>query len=167
MAIGIALAFAYAAHLPFSLPLDRKVQKRIEIPVRVATGRILNELMSADDTVVLEPLGFIGWEAFNKTVYDFPGLGSKIAERALRDPTHRSLVGLVEALQPSFLCFRPREVAKLKRDFPETATKYALVITIRTPSRVRLSKGGYEYAVFDDEFRILHRTRDFEAVVRP
>jgi hypothetical protein len=167
IAIGVAIGFAYAAHLPFSLPLDRKVQKRIEVPVRVTTGRILNGLMTEKDTVVLEPLGFIGWEAFNKTVYDFPGLGSKIAARAVQDPTHRSLVGLVDALQPTFLCFRPYEVAKLKRDFPETAAKYALVTTIRTPSKVRLSKGGYQYAVFDDEFRILRRTRDFEAVVRP
>lgn len=167
MVIGVAIGVAYAAHLPFSLPLDRKVQKRIEMPVRVTTGRILNALMAEKDTVVLEPLGFIGWEAFNKTVYDFPGLGSKIAERALQDPPHCSLVGLVDALQPTFLCFRPGEVAKLEREFPETAAKYALVTTIRTPSKVRLSNRGYEYAISDDEFRILRRIRDFEAVVRP
>jgi hypothetical protein len=167
MVIGVAIGFAYAAHLPFSLPLDRKVQKRIEMPVRVTTGRILNELMTEKDTVVLEPLGLIGWEAFNKTIYDFPGLGSKIAERALQDPRHASLAGLVDALQPTFLCFRPTEVAKLERVFPETAAKYALVTTIRTPSQVRLSGLGYEYAVMDDEFRIFRRTRDFEAVVRP
>ena len=167
IATGVAIGIVYAAHLPFSLPLDRQVQKEIEEPVRVKTGRILNGLMTANDTVVLEPLGFIGWEIFNKTVYDFPGLGSKIAARAAQDPAHRSLVGLVDALQPTFLCFRPREIRRLEHEFPETAAKYSLVTTIRTPSPVRLSWLGYQYVVLDDEFRILRRTRDFDAVVRP
>ena len=84
-ALALVLAGSYAMHLPFSMPLDKKVEQAIEINVRERTGHLLAALMTkADDTVVLEPLGFIGWAAFNKTVYDYPGLGSKVAVRAVK-----------------------------------------------------------------------------------
>jgi hypothetical protein len=85
IALGMILAISYALHIPFSMPLDKKVQETIEVNVRERTGYSLAGMMkNPDDMVVLEPLGFMGLAAFNKTVYDYPGLGSKVAVRATK-----------------------------------------------------------------------------------
>ena len=164
---GAGLALSYALHLPFSMPLDRRVQAEVEIPVREKTGRALDAMMRADDTVVLEPLGFMGWAAANKTICDFPGLGSKLSVRTLKELPVASLQALVHALQPTHVVLRPREYDDLVQKFPGTAAKYDVAAHIKAAPGLRLRHWGYEYWVIDDDFRILQRTRDFEQVVRP
>ena len=165
--VGLTLALAYALHLPFSMPLDKKVQRKIEAGVRAKAGSILNAMMTEKDTVVLEPLGFIGWAAFNKTVFDYPGLGSKVAVRAVKNMVAPSLAELIDALQPTYVVVRPHELADLQRRFPPTAAKYELAAWVHSGSKVILKNWGYEYSVMDDDFRILRRTRAFDEVVRP
>ena len=167
--LGILLALAYSVHLPFSMPLDKKVQEVIETNVRAQTGYTLAGLMkNPEDTVVLEPLGFIGLAAFNKTVYDFPGLGSKVAVRAAKNLTRPPRVaGLVDALQPAYAVLRPGEFRDLMRRYPATAARYQLAARIQTPPGLKLQNGGYSYRLIDNDFRILRRTRDFDQVIRP
>ena len=169
VALGLILALAYAVHLPFSMPLDKKVQETIETSVRAQTGYTLAGLMkNPDDTVVLEPLGFIGLAAFNKTVYDFPGLGSKVAVRAAKSLARPPRVaGLVDALQPTFAVLRPHEFGDLVHRYPATAAKYELAARLRAAPGLSLQNMGYAYRLIDTDFRILRRTRDFEQVVRP
>jgi 4-amino-4-deoxy-L-arabinose transferase-like glycosyltransferase len=168
IALGLVLASSYALHLPFSMPLDRKVQRAIEVPVREQTGYRLAAMMTGPgDTAVLEPLGFIGWAAFNKTVYDFPGLGSKVAVRAVKTLPRLAVAALVDALQPTYAVLRPNEFGQLMQWFPETAARYELADRIRVAPGLTLRKRGYSYRVIDTDFRILRRTRDFELVVRP
>jgi 4-amino-4-deoxy-L-arabinose transferase-like glycosyltransferase len=167
-ALGIILAFAYALPMPFSMPLDKKVQEKIEVEVRQRTGYLLAGLMkNPDDTVVLEPLGFIGWAAFNRTVYDYPGLGSKVAVRAVKTLSPPRVAGLVHALQPTYAVLRPNEFGDLTRRFPETAAKYELAARIRTPPGLSFRNMGYSYRLIDHDFRILRRIRDFEQAVLP
>jgi hypothetical protein len=168
IALGTILAFAYALHLPFSMPLDKMVQEKIEIEVRQRTGYMLAGLMkNPDDTVVLEPLGFMGWAAFNRTVYDFPGLGSKVAVSAVKSLSPPRVAGLLHALQPTYAVLRPAEFGDLARRFPETAARYELAARMRTAPGLTLRNMGYSYRVIDNDFRILRRTRDFDQVVLP
>lgn len=164
---SLALALAYTIHLPFSMPLDKEVQEKIEIGVRAKTGSMLNAMTTDKDTVVLEPLGFIGWMAFNKTIYDFPGLGSKVVVRAIKNMAAPSLAGLIDALQPTYVVVRPHEFKALQLRFPGTAAKYELAARVLPASPINLEKWGYQYATIDGDFGILRRTQAFDQVVRP
>jgi hypothetical protein len=159
VAISIAMIIGgiYALHLPFSMPLDRKVQRRIEDEVRAKTGTTLNAMMTEKDSAVLEPLGFIGWASFNKTIYDFPGLGSKVAVQALKEMREPSLAGLVDALQPTYVVLRSFEFDGFQEKFPTTASQYELAAEIKTPSKIKLQRWGCHYGTGDDDFRILRR----------
>lgn len=166
--IALALAGCYAMHLPFSMPLDKKVEQAIEIDVRERTGYLLAALMTkADDTVVLEPLGFIGWAAFNRTVYDYPGLGSKVSVRAVKNMPEPGVAALVDALQPTYAVLRPNEFEDLTQKFPATAAKYEVEKHLEAAPGLTLRNMGYEYWISDNDFRILRRTRAFDEVVRP
>ena len=121
MVLSLGLAFAYAMHIPFSFPLERIMQREIEEKVRLAAGLRLNELMRPEDTAVLEPLGYIGWAARNKTIYDMPGLGSQVSVDALKERRRPSVATLIDALKPNYAVLRPRELGTLKNDYPETA----------------------------------------------
>jgi hypothetical protein len=168
IALGVVLAFAYAVHLPFSMPLDKEVQEKIENNVRARTGASLAALMTnPDDTVVLEPLGFIGWRVLNRTVYDFPGLGSKVAVRAAKHLSWPRVSGLVDALQPTYAVLRPNEYRDLIRRYPGTADKYEVADRIQAEPGLTLHNMGYSYRLSDVDFRILRRISDFEQVVRP
>ena len=168
IALGLILASSYALHLPFSMPLDKKVQEQIEVTVRARTGHSLAAMMkNPDDTAVLEPLGFIGWAAFNKTIYDYPGLGSKVAVRAMKSLSRPRVAGLVDALQPSYAVLRPNEFGELMQRFPETAARYELAGRMRAEPGLTLRNRGYAYRPSDTDFRILRRVRDFDQVVHP
>ncbi len=167
-ALGIILALCYALPLPFSMPLDKMVQEKIEANVRERTGYTLAGMMKdPGDTVVLEPLGFMGWAAFNKTVYDFPGLGSKVAVRATKNLSPPRVAGLLDALQPTYAVLRPSEFGDLIRRFPQTAAKYEVAARMRTEPGLTLQNMGYAYRLIDNDFRILRRTRGFDQVVHP
>jgi hypothetical protein len=82
------------------------MQRQIEMKVRLAAGLRLSELMKPEDTAVLEPLGYIGWAARNKTIYDMPGLGSQVSVDALKAKPNPSLT---DALRPDYAVLRPRD----------------------------------------------------------
>ena len=168
IALGMILALSYALHIPFSMPLDKKVQETIEANVRERTGYALAGMMkNTDDTVVLEPLGFMGLAAFNKTVYDFPGLGSKVAVRVTKNLSPPRVTGLLDALQPTYAVLRPNEFGDLMRRFPETAARYEVAARMVAAPGLTLRNMGYVYRLIDHDFRILRRTRDFDQVVHP
>jgi hypothetical protein len=158
--VGVLVAFAYALHLPFSMSLDKKVQQKIELGVRAKTGEALNRMMTEKETAVLEPLGYMGWAAFNKTIYDFPGLGSKVAVRTLKKMAEPGLPGLVDALKPNYVVLRSPELDEFQRGFPTTAAKYEVAARIQTPSKIIFKKWGCHYGTGDDDFQILRRTTE-------
>jgi hypothetical protein len=157
MVVAAIVVAAYAAPFLWSLELDRRTQVEIEQGVRTVVGRKLNQLMGAGDTVVLEPLGLVGWEARNKTIYDFPGLGSRIAVAALRDVPNASLEALAAALKPTFLMLRPAELAALRSAYPEVAAAYELVDGTRLAGPANLRFLGLSHLTVDDDFTILRR----------
>jgi hypothetical protein len=47
--LGMILALSYALHIPFSMPLDKKVQETIEVGVRERAGYSLAGMMKNPD----------------------------------------------------------------------------------------------------------------------
>jgi hypothetical protein len=155
--LSLGLAFAYAMHIPFSFPLERIMQREIEDKVRLAAGLKLNELMGPEDTAVLEPLGYIGWGARNKTIYDMPGLGSQVSVDALSARPNPSLTTLIDVLRPNYAVLRPRELGRLEHDYPETFARYAPVARIQAEPGLNVANLGYRYKLPDKDFTILKR----------
>ena len=156
IAAACAISFAYTMHLPLSMPLDKMVQEKVEDKVRSNTGRILNTLMSADDAVVLEPLGFIGWEVRPKTTYDFPGLSSPKSFAAFSK--HHHMTGLIIELAPEYVVQRPRERREFEDREPDLAAQYEAVQTVKAEPGLKFRRAGLQYYVLDKEFTIYRRT---------
>jgi hypothetical protein len=157
LAVGSALAFAYALPLPLALPIERDVQVKIEDGVRRAVGLELNRLMGPNDTAALEPLGYAGWFARNKTIYDFPGLGSPTAAAAVKGMRpHGSLGRMIDVLKPTFIILRPYELPELKERFPQTFALYREVRQIGGPPP-KLENMGLRYGTVDALFFIFKK----------
>jgi hypothetical protein len=152
--VAVGIATMYAVHIPFTYPLEARVQRDIETAVRVKVGRYLDDHMTADDTVVLEPLGFIGWEAFNKTIYDYPGLGSIVVTDTLEklETADRTMQRLAVELRPTYLAFRPDEWNWFTSMSPTVAAEYEVVAEFFAPATLDLSQAGIEYYNVDTHF---------------
>lgn len=159
LVVSLLLTISYVAPLIFVLPLDKKMQEEIEIGVRTKVGRHLNELMTSSDTAVLEPLGYIGWQARNKTIYDYPGLGSPIALEALKTKPGTGLGGMMELLAPTFAVLRPDVANDINIYLPKTAALYETVSHIKLEKPINLTNWGLSYLLIDNDFIILKRKK--------
>jgi len=155
--ICLGLTVAYAVPLPWSLPLERAVQSGIEEGVRLRASVALNGLMGPSDTAVMEPLGYTGWAARNKTIYDYPGLGSPTAVAALKGITP-SLAGLIDKLRPTYTLLRPSEAEQLRAHYPSASDDYRSVMRFdAAPGATHISFAGYQYGTIDGTFVIYKR----------
>ena len=155
--ICLGLTLAYAIPLPWSLPLERAVQSGIEEDVRLRASVALNSLMGPDDTAVMEPLGYTGWAARNKTIYDYPGLGSPTAVAALKG-IPPSLPGLIDKLRPTYTLLRPSEAEQLRAHYPSASDSYRSVMRFdAAPGATHISFAGYQYSTIDGTFVIYKR----------
>ena len=155
--VCLGLTLAYAAPLPWSLPLERAVQSRIEEGVRLRASVALNGLMGPSDTAAMEPLGYTGWAARNKTIYDYPGLGSPTAVAALKG-IKPSLAGLIDRLRPTYTLLRPSEAEQLRARYPDTSDSYTSVMRFdAAPGATPIRFAGYEYDTIDSAFTIYRR----------
>jgi hypothetical protein len=158
-AIAITLAALFLLPLPFMWPLDKTVQRDLEYGVREKTGQYLDQAMGPHDTVVLEPLGYIGIAAFNKTTYDWPGLSSKVVtdHLATMKPGDRSLIGLVNELHPTFAVLRPAELAAFRSVYPQSAAQYTVDRSFKARPDLNLTHWHTSYFSIDTEFVVLRR----------
>ena len=155
--VCLGLTLAYALPLPWSLPLERSVQSDIEEGVRLRASVALNGLMGPGDTAAMEPLGYTGWAARNKTIYDYPGLGSPTAVAALKGITP-SLAGLIDKLKPTYTLLRPSEAEQLRTRYPATSDSYTSLMRFdAAPGATPIRFAGYEYGTIDDTFTIYKR----------
>ena len=138
-----------------ALPLDRTIQKDSEVAVRTEVGRQLDQLMGKQDSVFLEPLGFIGLAVRDRMIYDNPGLGSKLAFEAVKQFGWG--FGAVKILRPSFIVARPWELNNLRRNMPDVVAQYEEVAHIHGKHDYSIDNRGLVYAVPDNEFFIFRR----------
>jgi hypothetical protein len=152
---SIVICLAYAAHLPFTLVLDKIQQEKVEIAVREKVGETLNNLMGPNDTVFLEPLGYIGSAVRTHIVYDTPGLSSKIAFAANRKYGPWKML---QELNPNFLVFRRNDKKLTEETMPGLMDHYTEVYHLRGDTGDIISYRGLSYDVSGDtEFTIYRR----------
>ncbi len=133
------------------------MQEEIDDPVRRNVGRMLDQTMGPQDSVVLEPLGYMGYEAFNKTTYDFPGMSSKRVTDVIKSMRPVRMGGLVQELRPSHVVLRPRELEEFEKYYPRAASNYEPIAHVRAQPRPVLFRWGYRVYPTDLEFWIFQR----------
>jgi hypothetical protein len=114
--VGLALRVACVLVVAFQVALlaasawQMRVQQRlIEDGVRRPIGEWLRAHAKPGDSVLLEPLGYIGYFSRLKT-YDFPGLSSREVVATIRSGVRR-YADLIATLRPTWLVLRPSEIA--------------------------------------------------------
>lgn len=162
VAVGsVGLALAFAAHIPFTYPLERRVQRDIEMGVRAEVGRYLGAHTRPGETAVFEPPGYFGWYAKpSLTTFDFPGLTSKRAQQVVAhaDPGDRTIELLARELRPDWLVLRPQEAEFIKTFNPSVFAQYGQVAEFRARPDLDLDRGGLAYLSIDTHFLVLRRS---------
>lgn len=115
-AITVLYTCVLLALLPPRYETARQVQVYVDDGVRRAAGEYLNRVMKPEETLGCEPLGYVGYYA-RRTVYDWPGLGSKAVTGFYRaHPDQRSSAAMFAHFRPSYLLLRPWEYQSLERE---------------------------------------------------
>ena len=153
IAASCALAVAFSVHLPSTLVLEQRVQQRIEDRVRMPMAKYLDEVVEPGERVVSESAGYVGYYS-HVTLYDYPGLTSPGALRALQklEPARprASCADFTDVVRPEWLVMRPDEWTTLERRFPSTAALYELDRVFAVPlAESNLRYGGVEYGSID------------------
>jgi hypothetical protein len=163
---AVALALAFAIHMPFSFVVESRVQA-IEDAVRVNVGAYLKANVPEGASVTSESAGYIGYYS-NVKLYDYPGLTSKTSVRALQalPSDQRDLPHLVASLKPDWLVLRPWELDSLRQAFPDVAAQYEVVRVFQMPGGGSqldvdganlVSFGGLSEVDVDGKFIVLRR----------
>jgi hypothetical protein len=162
MSIAGLLMLLYLFPLPFLFSIEKQAQEFVEDGVRKKVGERLSCLMNDMDTVILEPLGYIGYYSKNRTIYDMPGLGSKVSVASLkRRPgiNINALAWLCHDLRPSFAVLRPVEYRIIHETMPDFDKEYRLLEVIRTENYTHQSGPLVIDRGFDACFAIFSRDK--------
>jgi len=155
---AIGMVTAYALPLPWVFPMERTIQRDIEVGVREKTSIALGNLVDTGIGVTAEAAGYIGYFS-RATLYDYPGLTSKTALSAiLKLPrADRTLTALIAALQPPWIVLRPPELEELQASYPDIGQRYAVVESLGewNPS---IEVGEYRKYTVDSAYLILRRS---------
>jgi len=137
LAVGYLALYAFA--LTRTFPAERHIQIGIENACRAAVGRWLDEHVAAEDWVACECLGYFGYYS-HRAILDFPGLCSPRSVAALRQMPEgeRTLAALVSHERPEWLALRPKELERLREEYPEAASLYVEAAPFHAdPERVK------------------------------
>jgi hypothetical protein len=143
-------------------------QELIETGLRRPIGLWLRDhAQTPHDTVMLEPLGYIGYYSGLKML-DWPGLASKkvVEARKRLGPRWEHQVGL--ELMPDWLIQRPTEAQTGEFLDPESLQKfYELVRVFDATDKINATRWlpGRPYLQYDQTFLVFHRKPD--ATVKP
>jgi hypothetical protein len=167
---ALCLAAVYTWPLPLSIPLEARVQHKIEDRVRVQLGQYLGQVVKPGQSLTSESSGYVGWYT-NGTLYDFPGLVSKTVVKrldaigahswAVPGPlrTLRSPQLIAAVLRPDYLILRPPELTLFRRLYPDAARLYSPVRQFAvSQSATRLKFGGLVLTNADRDFIVLRRS---------
>jgi len=134
-------------------------QQYIEDGNRRKIGEWLRTHAARNDTVFMEPLGYIGYFSQLKT-YDFPGMSSREMVQT-RQQVGLDWSTLIEYLQPNWLVLRPDEARRITALVPD------LLITHYSPAKEfsvadeisRLGVMGRRYLEVDSRFTVYRRAK--------
>lgn len=131
-------------------------QEVIENGLRKKIGLWLKEeSKSKEETVFLEPLGYIGFYS-ELTMYDYPGLCNTAVINARKKLKTESYVALINYLQPNWVVFRPWDLGKATGEEAEVfARGYELARTFSQKEQLKeLNVYGRNYLAYDSEFLV-------------
>lgn len=136
----------------------RRNQAIIEYGSRRPIGIWLHDHARPGDTVMLEPLGYIGYYSGLKML-DYPGLSAPEVTRAIKQGA-KGWAALASAFQPDWLVLRPSEAQQVVGNNPAEFWKdYRSVAEVNARDRI----AGYAFypgrglALTDSDFVIYHR----------
>ncbi len=141
---GLAYVVAILSILPAAMRSDRAIQQYVETQGRERLALYISRVAAPGDTVSAESLGYFGYYS-HRTMYDYPGLCSPRVVRYLRahplgnEPQARHMLGMMQALHPTYLILRPVEY--LGKDgqplYPWLSQDYELVRAFKVPDEAR------------------------------
>jgi len=95
--------------LPSTFHTEKRIQEDIENHVRKRAALSLAERMADDETVGCEALGYLAY-CTRRTVYDWPGLGSRrVVEFSRNHPDKRTLPDMLDHFRPDYILLHPFE----------------------------------------------------------
>jgi hypothetical protein len=156
---AVALSILFALPVPFTFPLERRIQTELETGLRKRVGEYLATVVRKDEAVVCESLGYFGWYS-GATIYDYPGLASpKALDALLKHPLpQRSLAQLIRELKTEWVVVRPSEFQELASSYPETAALYQVNRRFSAgASPFNLSFAGLSVRSIDNDFIVYRR----------
>ena len=117
-----ALGFVAALYLGFIVSIlpttfraEKAIQETVENGVRKRIGLYLKAMMKPEQTLGCEPLGYVGYYS-RRTVYDYPGMGSRKVTDFLRShPDQRNMNGVFKHFRPDYLLLRPWEYDMIRK----------------------------------------------------
>jgi hypothetical protein len=154
-----ALAVFYAIHLPFTLPLEARVQHDIEDRVRQPLGEYLGRVVKPGQSLTSESSGYVGYDT-NGTLYDLPGLESTTVVDTLSKagPSYYTVPGVVYLLHPDWLVLRPSDLSGLRQTYPKTAASYTVTRRFRvSEDQSSLNRWGLSIINVDRDFIVMRR----------
>jgi hypothetical protein len=153
------LVFMYLLPAVSYFQHEAYVQKEIDIGVRQMAGLKLESLVRPGQTVILEPLGFLGSEVTSSEIIDYPGLASRrmTSSLGLIPLGERNMGSAVRAILPDFVVVRQGEWQNFNpSDHPELAD-YRLLGAVGSPTESDLVFTGATYSNSDRYFEIYGR----------
>jgi len=158
-ATAITLVVLYLVPAVSYFQYEAYVQKEIDVGVRQAAGIKLNSVMSEGQTVILEPLGFLGSEVRTGSIIDYPGLASRVMTDSLRlmPINERNLGSAVRVFRPNFVVVRQDEWGSFNPSEHSELKDYSLITTIGEPTDSDLAFPGATYSNSDRYFEIYGR----------
>jgi len=136
-------------------------QEEIENGNRMQIGLWLREHGLPNESVYLEPLGYIGYFS-NMRMMDFPGLVAPEVVQARRDNPTLNMVELIPILKPDWIVLRPLEMRMLVHDkqlTEEFTRDYELAQQFNARDRLEEYSfiPGRLYVEYDSEYAIFRK----------
>jgi hypothetical protein len=153
---GLPLIAALGYGTMNSLAQLRVHQVIVEEQTRTPLGLWLRANVAENETVFLEPIGYIGYYS-QRRILDWPGLVSP-AVVAARRANHDDLWPTVAQLQPDWLVLRPSEAAGFRAQ-AALAARYQAVVEVDNLARLQPYRElpGYAFLSSDARFIVFRR----------
>jgi hypothetical protein len=123
---------------------------KVEMGNRARIGAWLKQRVGPQETVFLEPIGFIGYFSTAKIV-DWPGLVSPDVVRLRKAKAIPGPAEMIKELQPEWTVLRPHEMGGLLGYDP------VAVFDVRPTLERYASMPGFEYLLLDSTFVVLKK----------
>lgn len=131
-------------------------EHEIEMGNRMQIGLWLRDHVRPEETVFLEPIGYIGY--FSQAhIVDWPGLVSpRVVELRRQGVT---LEKMPNELRPTWMLFRPHEIKKMVEDNPGVLNEYTPIKVFDVKNNLRRYEPipGKEYVALDSTFLLFKR----------